>query len=200
MATRVRCAGVTLAGFLVTAAATGLPDSTCLADTAPIAPPAYEWAAAAAHVPSSVLLAVARAESGVRLQGRWIPWPWTLNVAGVPRHFLTRAAACSTLTQALRVVSAHRIDVGLGQIDVGYYGNQVKAPCQLLDPYRNLLLAATLLKRHHEPGENWMLAIGRYHRPAGGAPAAQYRHEVAQQLARVLADAKITATSQITLP
>lgn len=131
---------------------------------------------------------------------RWIPWPWTLNIADVPHRYVSRAAACVALHQALGQVGAYRIDVGLGQIDVGYFGGRVAEPCDLLEPYRNLLLAATILKHYHEKGEDWMLAVGRYHRPAGGALAARYRRDVAMQLARVLADAGVSAASQATQP
>jgi integrating conjugative element protein (TIGR03759 family) len=58
-------------------------------------------------------------------------------------------------------------------------------PCDLLDPYRNLAIAAEILKEQHTPGEDWLLAIGRYHRPAGGEPAARYRRSVSRHLARV---------------
>ncbi|MBS0291022.1 MAG: lytic transglycosylase domain-containing protein, partial [Proteobacteria bacterium] len=37
----------------------------------------------------------------------------------------------------------------------------------------------------HTSGEDWLLAIGRYHRPAGGEPAARYRRSVSRHLARV---------------
>ena len=58
-------------------------------------------------------------------------------------------------------------------------------PCELLDPYRNLAIAATILREHHEPGEDWLLAVGRYHRPAGGDPAARYRRSVLQHLSQL---------------
>ncbi|HCF3186005.1 TPA: lytic transglycosylase domain-containing protein, partial [Pseudomonas aeruginosa] len=45
-----------------------------------VPPPAYQLAAQQAGVPSPVLYAVALQESGARLRGRLIPWPWTLNV------------------------------------------------------------------------------------------------------------------------
>lgn len=192
-----------LLGCLAVAGATTAPDMApipCHPCARPIAPPAYEWAARAARVPSGVLFAVAREESGMLLRRRWIPWPWTLNVAGVPHRFLTRAAACAALEEALKHVPARRIDVGLGQIDVGYFGRRVARPCDLLDPYRNLLLAATILRHNHERGEDWMLAVGRYHRPAGGEPAAQYRRDVAMQLARVLADAGVRTAPEAALP
>ena len=155
------------------------------AETRDVPPPAYQLAARDAGIPSAVLYAVALQESGVMLRGRHVPWPWSLNVAGQERRFQTREAACADLRRALREVPRTRIDVGLGQINVGYQAGRFDHPCDLLDPYRNLAIAATILREHHTPGEDWLLAIGRYHRPAGGAPAARYRRSVHQHLARV---------------
>ncbi|WP_431822477.1 transglycosylase SLT domain-containing protein [Burkholderia sp. F1] len=152
-----------------------------------IPPPAYQLAAHAAGVPSPVLYAVALQESGTRLRGQLRPWPWTLNVGGTPLRYKTRQAACTGLTDALHRVSAKRVDVGLAQINVGHQTHRGIAPCALLDPYRNLTIAATILREQHADGDDWILAIGRYHRPAGGALAARYRRDVQQHLARVLA-------------
>lgn len=198
MAARVILSCVCLLGGLAVTGATPLREmsrSPSSISVSPVAPPAYEWAARVARVPASILFAIARQESGMLLRGRWIPWPWTLNVAGAPRRYGTRAEACAALRRALRRVPSHRIDVGLGQIDIGYYGNRVADPCDLLNPYRNLLLAAKILSHYHAAGGNWMIAIGRYHRPAGGAPAARYRRDVALQLARVLANAGESTTA-----
>ena len=158
---------------------------TAPAEARDVPPPAYQLAARDADIPSAVLYAVALQESGVTLRGRRVPWPWTLNVAGQARRFQTREAACADLRRALREVPRTRIDVGLGQINVGYQAGRFDHPCELLDPYRNLAIAAAILREHHTPGEDWLLAIGRYHRPAGGAPAARYRRSVHQHLARV---------------
>lgn len=158
---------------------------TAPAEARDVPPPAYQLAARDADIPSAVLYAVALQESGVTLRGRRVPWPWTLNVAGQARRFQTREAACADLRRALREVPRTRIDVGLGQINVGYQTGRFDHPCELLDPYRNLAIAAAILREHHTPGEDWLLAIGRYHRPAGGAPAARYRRSVHQHLARV---------------
>jgi len=158
---------------------------TAPAEARDIPPPAYQLAARDAGIPSAVLYAVALQESGVTLRGRRVPWPWSLNVAGQARRFQTREAACADLRRALREVPRTRIDVGLGQINVGYQAGRFDHPCELLDPYRNLAIAAAILREHHTPGEDWLLAIGRYHRPAGGAPAARYRRSVHQHLARV---------------
>jgi soluble lytic murein transglycosylase-like protein len=151
-----------------------------------VPPPAYQLAARQAGVPSPVLYAIALQESGARFHGRLAPWPWTLNVAGRPERYATRAEACAGLSRALARAPAQRIDVGLGQINLGYHAHRYRNACDLLDPYRNLAVAAAILKEHHAPGENWLLAIGRYHRPAGGALADRYRQRVVQHLRRVL--------------
>ena len=149
-------------------------------------PPAYEFAAQRAGVPAAVLYVVAVQESGMPLHHRLIPWPWTLNIAGVPERFLNRAEACHALTRALLSLPATRVDAGLGQISVGYQGARVANPCALLDPYRNLAVTATILREHHTPGDDWLIAIGRYHRPAGGSPAEEYRRSVQAHWKRIV--------------
>ena len=72
---------------------------------------------------------------------------------------------------ALARTPVNRIDAGLGQVNLGYHAHRYAHPCELLDPYRNLAIAAEILQEQHTPGEDWLVAIGRYHRPAGGAPA-----------------------------
>ena len=151
-----------------------------------VPPPAYQLAAQQAGIPSPVLYAVALQESGMRLRGRLIPWPWTLNVAGQAERYATRAEACASLRRALARAPASRVDAGLGQVNLGYHAHRYAQPCELLDPYRNLAIAAEILKEQHTPGEDWLMAIGRYHRPAGGEPAARYRLSVRKHLARVL--------------
>jgi len=153
-------------------------------------PPAYQLAAHDADIPSTVLFAIARQESGLRVRGRLLPWPWTLNIAGNPYRFATRQAACHALLQALARHDVKRIDVGLGQINLGYHGQRFSSPCEALDPYRNLAVTATLLQEHHAATGDWVLAAGRYHRPAGGKPAARYRAGFSRQLERSLVSFK----------
>ncbi|MBS0450078.1 MAG: transglycosylase SLT domain-containing protein [Proteobacteria bacterium] len=164
----------------------GLCAYTAFAFAQEIPPPAYQLAAQRAGVPSPVLYAVALQESGARLRGRLIPWPWTLNVAGRAERYATQAEACAGIRRALSQTPANRIDAGLGQVNLGYHANRYEQPCDLLDPYRNLAIAAEILQEQHAPGEDWLVAIGRYHRPAGGPPAARYRRSVYQHLVRVV--------------
>ena len=165
-----------------------------------VPPPAYQRAAQQAGVPSPVLYAVALQESGVRLRGRLIPWPWTLNVAGRAERYATRAAACAGLRRALAQTPASRLDAGLGQVNLGYQAHRYDHPCDLLDPYRNLAITAEILQEQHAPAEDWLVAIGRYHRPAGGEPAARYRRSVSQHLIRVLGPAASLPTARNHLP
>lgn len=175
MATRVIYLCAALLGFF------NCPQTPCAQQ---VPPAAYQLAAEDAGIPASVLFAVAQQESGLPLHGRLIPWPWTLNVAGVPARYPNRAQACSGLRRALLRVPATRVDVGLGQVNVGYHGHRVEQPCALLDPHRNLTIAATILREQHTPGEDWLVAIGRYYRPAEGPLAGRYRLSVQQRWAR----------------
>ena len=156
-----------------------------LAARAEVPPPAYRLAAHAAGIPSAVLFAIALQESGMHIRGRLLPWPWTLNIAGKAQRFATRQAACRALLQALAEHDAKRIDSGLGQINFGYHGQRFSSPCEALDPYRNLKVAASLLREQHDATGDWVKAAGRYHRPAGGAPAARYRAGFARHLQQV---------------
>ena len=159
---------------------------TLATQAAELPPPAYQLAAQRSDIPSTVLFAIALQESGVRVRGRLLPWPWTLNIAGSPYRFATRQAACQALLLALAQHDAKRIDVGLGQTNLGYQGHHFSSPCDALDPYRNLAVTAALLREHHTVTGDWVLAAGRYHRPAGGAPAARYRAGFSRQLERLL--------------
>jgi hypothetical protein len=155
-------------------------------------PPAYQSAAHTHGVPADVLFAVALQESGMVLRGRLIPWPWTLNVAGRPYRFANRTEACEAVRRALLQVSPTRVDVGLGQINVGFHGHRVAHPCALLDPYQNLALTARILRELYTSADDWVIAIGHYHRPAGGERAERYRRAVQRHLRRI-ADASVPA-------
>ncbi|RMV76070.1 hypothetical protein ALP05_200168 [Pseudomonas caricapapayae] len=154
---------------------------------AELPPPAYQLAAHAANIPPEVLYSVALQESGTKLRGRLVPWPWTLNVAGAGYRFATRADACTALIIALAQAGPKHVDVGIGQINMGWNGHRFKSsnPCEALNPYKNLDVAAQMLAELRASGSDWITVAGRYHRPAGGAPAANYRKAFAKHLSRV---------------
>lgn len=158
------------------------PHSTHAATANPTVPSAYQLVATAAGVPPSLLWALAQQESGWLRGSRWAPWPWTLNVGGVPARFATRADACRALHSALERVPSRRIDIGLTQINWGYHRERVHSPCELLDPYRNLSVACRLLVELHKDGEPWITTAARYHHPAGGEEAIRYGASVQRRL------------------
>jgi len=149
-------------------------------------PAAYQVAAQQEGVPPAVLYALALTESGVRLKQGLRPWPWTLNIAGKGYYFRNRQAACVALVQAIARHGAKRVDVGLGQINLGWHAGLFGRPCDALQPQRNLRHAARLLRAHFEHSGDWRVAAARYHRPAGGLPAQHYRKTFTRQLAQVL--------------
>ncbi|WP_281687378.1 lytic transglycosylase domain-containing protein [Pseudomonas citronellolis] len=148
-------------------------------------PPAYQTIAIEHGVPSVVLYSVALQESGARIRDQLVPWPWTLNVAGAGYRFATRKDACQALMIALVTAGPARVDVGLGQTNIGANGHRYRHPCEGLDPYKNLAVTAEILSEQKAKGGSWIDAAGRYHRPAGGAPAARYRESFARHLSRV---------------
>jgi len=147
-------------------------------------PSAYLTVAQNAGIPPEVLYAVALTESGIS-KGQYA-WPWTLNIAGRGRYFKTRDDACLALAQALKITSAKRVDIGLGQINYGYHGHRVNNPCELLEPNLNLSITADLLKSHYCSHEGWLMAIGRYHSPANNERAKRYRNDVNYHLTRLV--------------
>lgn len=151
-------------------------------------PPAYQLAAQSVGVPSTVLFSLALQESGTRLNGRYIPWPWTLNIAGEPFRFASRSAACTALLIGIREAGAKRVDAGIGQLNIGWNGHHFNSPCDALDPYQNLLVSAQILRGWYDETGDWTAAAGKYHRPAGGEPAARYRQAFGKQLQRVVGD------------
>lgn len=108
-------------------------------------PPAYKQIALPKGVPAEVLYSVALTESKVLLRGEYVPWPWTLNVAGKSYYYATRTAACTALLAAINLYGAKSVDSGLGQVNIGWNGHRFSSPCDSLDPYKNLDATSDIL-------------------------------------------------------
>ncbi|REC93353.1 transglycosylase SLT domain-containing protein [Kushneria indalinina] len=155
----------------------------------PDIPSAYVSIAKDHGVPPKVLYAVASQESKQAINNGHRPWPWTLNVAGKSMYFGDRESACLALTDALNKTQI--VDVGITQLNVRWQpqlfgaGRRFSDPCSALDPYANLEEAAVLIRGHYDAAGDWLIAVGRYHRPAGGKPAERYRASVSRELAKL---------------
>lgn len=166
-----------------------------LAQGAETPPPAYVMAAYSAGIPSPVLFSVALQESGMMIRGRQLPWPWTLNVAGVSYRFANRGAACTALIIAIHEAGPKHVDAGLAQVNVGWNGHRFNSVCEALDPYKNLAVAATILKEQFVMYGDWSKAAGRYHHPAGGEATSRYSKSFEKHLQRVLGTSSLLATN-----
>ena len=144
------------------------------------------WAQAAqAHgIDPVTLYAVALQETRTQWNdGTARPWPWTLRSArdGTQR-FVSRAAARQAL-EALLAGGESNIDVGLMQINWGFNGHRVEAPQALLDPHRNVLVGAEILRdalRAHEG--DLARALGAYHHGPDTERGRRYSAEVRRRI------------------
>lgn len=149
------------------------------ADADDAVPPVYRSVAGQYGIPADLFYAMALTESGYSAgDGRGPhPWPWTLNVAGQGRFFATRIDAWRALDATLGD-GEDRVDVGLMQINWRYHSTLLKSSWQALEPYRNLRLAAGILKECYRDRHDWWASVGCYHAPANSERARRYRDRV----------------------
>lgn len=114
------------------------------------------------HIPIGLLHAISLTESGINGS----PWPWTLNVYGVPYRFQsanqTKAAVKSFLAKGIDVV-----DIGPMQVDWKYHHHQLENVTAAVNPLRNVAVAGRILKTDFNETGSWISAVGLYH--GGGA-------------------------------
>ncbi len=90
------------------------------------------------------------------------------------------AIVATSVSQCLRALV-----IAAGLCACAAHAQELPPPAYQLAAQRAGIPSTVLLKEQHTTGEDWLLAIGRYHRPAGGEPAARYRRSVSRHLARV---------------
>lgn len=152
-------------------------------------PSAYQRIAMEYNVPSTILYGIAYAESGKTIKpGVYKPWPWTLNVAGVPRRYPTRRSAYKGLMSFLQK-GIKSIDIGIMQVNWRYHHKKLGTPWQALDPFNNTRTGARILQNEYKIVGEWKKAIGRYHSP-GQKPkqkkrAVRYSDRVMKHIARI---------------
>ncbi|MCA8878652.1 MAG: lytic transglycosylase domain-containing protein [Rhodobacteraceae bacterium] len=132
----------------------GDPPSLCLA--------AAQRASRATGVPLEVLQAISLTESGRRTEGRFAPWPWTLNIAGKGYFFQTRQEALARARSTL-AGGQTSFDLGCFQVNFRWHGDAFASLDDMLDPDRNALYAARFLSGLYAETGNWSAAAGYYH-------------------------------------
>lgn len=117
-----------------------------------------------AGIPSGLLLAIGKVESG-RVNpgtGRVVPWPYALNIAGRGVYPLT-AEAAATEVRAAQAEGLRSIDVGCFQISLLHHPGAFASLDDAFDPPRNAAYAARFLASLRAKLPSWELAAGGYH-------------------------------------
>ncbi|MDR3529811.1 MAG: lytic transglycosylase domain-containing protein [Rhodopila sp.] len=122
-------------------------------------------AAERAHgIPSHLLAAIARVESGRKDQasGTFNPWPWTIDLDGQGSFYDSKTQAVAAAV-SMRVRAAKSIDVGCMQISLTHHPDAFPSMEQAFDPSANVDYAARLLVRLFEKTNSWPKAVELYH-------------------------------------
>lgn len=157
-------------------------------------PRAYRIISSHYGIPEEVFFSIVLQESGLSAQGKFLPWPWTLNIDNRAHFFDDRESAELALIHAMQkageVGRVGRVAVGIGQIYMPSHVSQFSTPVEALDPTTNLHYAAKLLAtefvwtvRKGQP--DWWIAAGRYHTPSNGELASEYRARVIARCRRI---------------
>ena len=118
----------------------------------------------AAGIPSGLLLAIGKRESGrFDMQtGGVLPWPWSVNREGEGRFFVSREEAAAYVASAEREGS-RSIDVGCFQINLKYHPLAFASLDVAFDPAANAAYAARFLRELYDRQGSWETAVAYYH-------------------------------------
>jgi hypothetical protein len=137
-------------------------------DPAPATPdlcrPAIAAAEQAHAIPSHLLAAIARVESGRKdpATGKMNPWPWTINFDGQGSFYDVKQQAVAAAT-AMRPRAVRSIDVGCMQISLTNHPDAFASMDQAFDPVANADYGARFLRQLYDKTQSWPKAVGMYH-------------------------------------
>ena len=117
----------------------------------------------AAHgIPHKLLTAISLVESGRKVQGSIVAWPWTINANGKPYVFATKGQAIS-MVRKLRQIGITSIDVGCMQVNLKQHPEAFSTLDAAFDPETNIAYAAKFLKAKQKNKGSWGHAVAHYH-------------------------------------
>jgi hypothetical protein len=122
-------------------------------------------AAERAHgIPSHLLAAIARVESGRRddASRSFNPWPWTINMDGQGSFYDNKAQAVATAV-SMRPHVTRSIDVGCMQISLTMHPDAFPDMMQAFDPASNADYGARFLVQLYGKTNSWTRAVEMYH-------------------------------------
>jgi hypothetical protein len=117
----------------------------------------------AAHgIPHKLLTAISLAESGRKVGGSVVAWPWSINANGTPYIFATKGEAIR-MVRKLHLLGITSIDVGCMQVNLKQHPKAFPTLEAAFDPASNIAYAAKFLKAKKEDKGSWVNAVAHYH-------------------------------------
>lgn len=127
-------------------------------------------------IPSHLMAAIGRVESGRRDEatGVWHPWPWAVNAEGQGYFFDSKAQAIAAV-RAMQARGVRSIDVGCMQVNLMYHPDAFPGLEQAFDPAANTAYAARFMRQLFTQAGTWPKAVALYHSatPALAEPYAR---------------------------
>ena len=125
--------------------------------------PLIRAAEKAEGIPTGLLMAIGRAESGVDTSWGRLIWPWALNIAGKSVFAKDRAEALRLARESIAADPRRFVDLGCLQINWQYHRDWLQEPATALDPTWNVAYGARLLRNLAAQHGSWEKAVGFYH-------------------------------------
>jgi hypothetical protein len=115
-------------------------------------------------IPTHLMAAIGRAESGRRDEatGATHPWPWTINAEGQGFYYNSKSEAIAAV-RTMQARGVKSIDVGCMQVNLMHHPDAFPTLEQAFDPPVNTAYAARFLRLLFGKTGDWTKAVGLYH-------------------------------------
>ena len=114
------------------------------------------------NIPENLLLSIALTESGRKVEGKFFPWPWAINIKGKGYFLKNKQQLISQAKNNLKN-KIKNFDLGCMQINYYYHGHKFKNIAQMIEPEINVRWAGNFLLSLKDKHKTWNEAISRYH-------------------------------------
>jgi hypothetical protein len=139
-------------------------------------PAALTDARRAFSMPARLLESVAMVESGRRVGGRAVPWPWTVNAAGTGYFYESKEQAVAAV-RGFQAAGVQSIDVGCMQINLQMHPQAFSSLDEAFEPAANTRYGAQFLRTLYIASHSWGTAMTAYH-SSNPEPAAAYARKL----------------------
>ncbi len=113
-------------------------------------------------IPTDVMRAITRVETGRSTDAGLEPWPWTVNMEGKGLWFKSKDRAMSYVFKAFKE-GKRSFDVGCFQVNYRWHAKAFSSIDDMFDPTLNSEYAAKFLTKLFREHGSWTKAVGAYH-------------------------------------